>query len=136
MISLRILNRKLNSFADDCVCYREIKDVEDTVKLQKNIERLGSWARKWGMRFRPVKCNMMQLTNKRTSKIQASEKLVLENVESIKHLSVTITKDLKWNTHISNVCTKARVSIDWVKNLCPMYVSFVFTHLKTYIQNL
>ena len=51
-----------------------------------------------------------QLTNKRTSKIQASYKLegtVLENVESIKYLGVTITKDLKWNTHISNVCTKA-----------------------------
>ena len=97
-------------FADDCVCYREIKNVEDTVKLQKDIDRLGSWARKWGMRFQPVKCNMMQLTNKRTSKIQASYKLegtVLENVESIKYLGVTITKDLKWNTHISNVCTKA-----------------------------
>ena len=55
------------------------------------------------MRFQPIKCNMMQLMNKRTSKIQASYKLegtVLENVESIKYLGVTITKDLKWNTHI------------------------------------
>ena len=24
-------------FADDCVCYREIKDMEDTLKLQKDI---------------------------------------------------------------------------------------------------
>ena len=32
---------------------------------------------------------------------------MLENVESIKYLGVTMTKDLKWNTHISNVCTKA-----------------------------
>ena len=54
--------------------------------------------------------SVFQLTNKRTSKGQASYKLegtVLENVESIKYLGVTITKDLKWNTHISNVCTKA-----------------------------
>ena len=28
-------------FADDCVCYREIKDIEDTLKLQKDIDRLG-----------------------------------------------------------------------------------------------
>ena len=34
------------------------------------------------------------------------EGTVLENVESIKYLGVTITNDLKWNTHISNVCTK------------------------------
>ena len=64
------------------------------------------------MRFKPVKCNMMQLTNKRSSKIQANYTLegnVLEKVESIKYLGVTITNDLKWNTHtcISNVCTKA-----------------------------
>ena len=67
------------------------------MKLQMDIDRLGSWARKWGMRFQPVKCNMMLLTNKRTGKIQASYKLegtVLENVESIKYLGVTITKDL------------------------------------------
>ena len=99
------IESEIRLFADNCVklCYREI-NVEDTVKLQKDIDRLGSWARKWGMRFQPVKCNMMQLTNKRTSKIQASYKLegtVLENVESIKYLGVTITKDLKWNTHQS-----------------------------------
>ena len=74
-----------------------------------DIDRLGSWARKWGMRFQPVKCNMMHLTNKRSSKIQAYtlEGTVLESVESIKYQGVTITNDLQWNTHISNVCTKA-----------------------------
>ena len=42
------------------------------MKLQKDIDRLGSWARKWGMKFQPVTCNMMQLTNKKlTHKIQA-----------------------------------------------------------------
>ena len=119
---------EIRLFADDCVCYREIKNVELTVKLQKDIDHLGSWARKWGMGFQPVKCNMMQLTNKRTSKIQASYKLegtVLENVESIKYLEVTITKDLKWNTHISNVCTKAnRTFFFFRRNLfsCPQDV--------------
>ena len=48
------------------------------------------------------------------SKIQANytlEGTVLENVESIKYLGVTITNDLKWNTHISNVCTKANITL-------------------------
>ena len=29
-------------FADDCGCYREIKDKEDTLKLQRDIDRLGN----------------------------------------------------------------------------------------------
>ena len=63
---LHINESEFRHFTDDCVCYREIKKVDDTVKLQKDIDRLGSWARKWGMRFQTVKCNMMQLTNKHT----------------------------------------------------------------------
>ena len=46
------------------------------------------------MSFQPVKCNMMQITRKRIKKIHASytlEGTVLENVESIKYLRVTIT---------------------------------------------
>ena len=80
------IESEIRLFADDCVCYREIKNEEDTLKLQRDIDRLGSWARKWGMRFQPVKCNMMQLTNKRSSKIQANytlEGTVLENVDLI-----------------------------------------------------
>ena len=45
---------------------------------------------------------------KNLNKIQASytlEGTVLENVDNIKFLGVTITNDLKWNTHISNICT-------------------------------
>ena len=48
---------EIRLFADDCVCYREIKDKEDTLKLQRDIDRLGNWARKWGMRFQQV-CQM------------------------------------------------------------------------------
>ena len=104
------IESEIRLFADDCVCYREIKEIEDTVKLQKDIDRFGSWARKWGMRFQPVKCNMMQPTKKPTNKLQASYNIggtVLKNVESIKYLGVAITNDLKWNTHIMNICTKA-----------------------------
>ena len=112
------IESEIRLFADDCVCYREIKDEEDTVKLQSDIDRLGSWARKWGMRFQPVKCNIMQLTRKRIKKIHASYTLEgtnLENVESIKYLGVTITSDLRWNTHVSNVCSKANRTLGFLR---------------------
>ena len=120
------IESEIRLFADDCVCYREIKDEEDTMKLQRDIDRLDSWVRKWGMRFQPVKCNMM--TRKRIEKIHASYTLEgtnLENVESIKYLGVTITSDLRWNTHVSNVCTKAKRTLGFLRrNLysCPQEV--------------
>ena len=69
------------------------------------------------MRFQPVKYNMVQLTKKH-NKTRASytlEGTVLENVESIKYLGVTITSDLKWNAHISNVCTKANRTLGFLR---------------------
>ena len=99
------IDSEIRLFADGCVYYRKIKNTEGTLKPQKDIDQLGCWTRKWGMR-----CNMMQITRKRIKKIHASytlEGTVLENVESIKYLGVTITNDLRWNTHVSNICTKA-----------------------------
>ena len=122
------IESEIRLFADDCVCYREMKDKEDTLKLQRNINRLGNWARKWGMRFQPVKCNMMQLTRKHLNKLQASftiEGTALENVDNIKYLGVTITNDLKGNTHISNICTKSNRTLGFLRRTlfsCPQNV--------------
>ena len=69
------------------------------------------------MRFQPVKCNIMQITRKWIKKINAHYSLegtVLENVEKIKYLGVTITNDLKWNTHVSNICTKANRTLGFL----------------------
>ena len=58
---------------------------------------------------------MMQLTRKRINKIHASytlERTDLENIESIKYLEVTITRDLRWKTHVSNVCTELTEPLD------------------------
>ena len=67
-------------------------------------------------------------SKKRIKKIHASYTLEgtdLENVESIKYLGVTITSDLRWNTHVSNVCTKANRTLGFLRrNLysCPQEV--------------
>ena len=65
------------------------------------------------MRFQP--CNIMQITRKRIKASYRLEGTVLENVEKIKYLGVTITNDLKWNTHVSNICTKANRTLDFLR---------------------
>ena len=50
---------------------------------------------------------------------------VIENVDNIKYLVVTVTNDLQWNTHISNDSTKANRTLGFLKRTffsCPQNV--------------
>ena len=79
------------------------------------------------MRFQPVKCNIM-ITRKRIKKINASYNLegtVLDNVENIKDLGITITNDLKWNTYVNYICIKANRTLGFLRrnlSACPQNV--------------
>ena len=81
------IESEIRHLADDCVCYREIKNEKDMMKFQRDIDRLGSWARKWGMRFQTVKCNMMQLTRKWIKKINASYTIKGTTLKMLKALN-------------------------------------------------
>ena len=50
------IDSEIRLFADDRVycMYHEIRITKDSLKFQKDIDRVGCWARKWGMRFQPV----------------------------------------------------------------------------------
>lgn len=123
-----VVKSQIRLFADDCVCYRTIGSDDDKVKLQADIDSLGKWARKWGMRFQPKKCNMMRLSRKKKTSATCSytlEGTPLEVVKSVKYLGVTITNDLKWNTHVANICNKAYSTLGVLRrNLssCPQNV--------------
>ena len=47
MISPQIMNRKSDSLLMAVSVIVKLKNVEDTVKLQKDIDRSGIWARNW-----------------------------------------------------------------------------------------
>ena len=72
-----------------------------------------------------IPASQMQITRKQIKRTIASYILggtVLDNVEKIKYLGITITNDLKWNTHVSNICTKANSTLGFLRrNLaaCP-----------------
>jgi hypothetical protein len=115
LISLHIndilhdIESNMRLFADDCVCYRVIDTIEDCEKLQTDINKLGEWARKWGMQFQPVKCNMMKLTCKRKHHIDYNYKLEgvkLEFLNNIKYLGVNISSDLRWEKHVMECTSK------------------------------
>ena len=115
-------------FADDCLVYREIKKdanghSDDQHILQKDLENLQKWTEKWGMRFNPEKCQVLNLS--RTEPMTKFYQLcghILATVDSAKYLGITIKNNLKWEEQICSMTKKANSTLHLVaRNLhnCP-----------------
>jgi len=53
-------------FADDCLLYRTINCKADAITLQKYLDTMQQWEAKWLMEFKPNKCEVITITNKRS----------------------------------------------------------------------
>ena len=113
-------------FADDCLVYREVHSQEDRVKLQADLDALGAWSSRWGMRFNTSKCEILQV-GKGSRTLPATHFYtlngdVLKLVSSAKYLGVLATHDLSWSEHIRAISAKANAKLGWARrNLrgCP-----------------
>ena len=56
---------RVRLFADDCIMYRQINNTQDSVDLQKDIDRLCGWEQCWQMQFNKAKCHAMHITHKK-----------------------------------------------------------------------
>ena len=77
--------------------------------LQTDLDTLQEWERTWDMEFNPGKCQVLHITRSKQP-LQTQYSLhdqVLEAVDNVKYLGVSISKDLSWNGHITNITTKA-----------------------------
>ena len=69
------------------------------------------------MKFHPDKCNVLSISTKRN---QTPNKYFLhghelQHVTSAKYLGVSISEDIKWNVHVSDICKKANNTIGFLK---------------------
>ena len=111
------ISSKVCLFADDCVVYRPIKTYEDCIALQQDLRILEKWEKKWQMRFKPDKCNIMRFTRK-SRPIHHSYTLSghqLESVSNHNYLGVTLSYNLKWNSHIDASTAKASSIIGFLR---------------------
>ena len=101
-------------FADDCLLYRAIKTRADHITLHKDLINLEEWASTWGMRFNAKKCYILSINQKSTNYYQLDNH-ILQQVPENPYLGVTISEDLKWSTHISNITKKANSTLGFLR---------------------
>jgi len=111
------ITSSIRLFADDCVLYRNINNNNDKTILQHDLDKLIDWEQKWKMQFNVDKCNTLHVSSPRkkiiTPYFMHGQKL--DRVTETKYLGVTITEDLKWNTHISKIVNSANSMMGMIK---------------------
>ena len=106
-------------FADDCVLYRNIHALQDCLTLQEDLTSLGQWKTDWQMKFNVAKCHSMRVTRHQHHKQiffdYSLHNQTLENVQSAKYLCITITDNMDWGQHVSEISSKATKTLGFLR---------------------
>ena len=107
-------------FADDCVLYRNIEYPTDCQILQDDLNSLAQWEADWQMKFNVAKCHSMRVTRHPPDKHIHFEYTLhqqrLEQAQSAKYLGITISDDLDWGQHISEISSKATKTLGFLRH--------------------
>ena len=109
-----LLTAHARLFADDTAVYDVVESPEDQDGLQQNLDQLAEWEKRWDMVFYPEKCTTLPVTRSRKGMPQPQYQLhnhILQTVSSVNYLGLCFTKDLSWNEHINNVCSKTNKTL-------------------------
>ena len=112
-----VSNSTVRLFADDTLLYLTIHNSSDCIKLQEDLNNLERWESDWQMSFHPDKCEVIHITTKKKPIIHkyTLHGNTLSSVPQIKYLGVNISQDLKWNSHINSVSSKANQTLGILK---------------------
>ena len=124
-IGKNINHSHIRLFADDCLLYREISSdkeiqIQDEIKLQRDLTSLQGWSQTWQMLFNVQKCFTLSVTKRgqQLNKRYSLKGHTLMSVDHYPYLGVEFQSDLKWNHHITKVINKAS------RSLCIVYRTF------------
>ena len=103
-------------FADKII-YNRIKIKNDQLQLQNDLQKLEACDGKWLMEFHPGKCQVINFTMSPIPLIQkySLHDHQLDAMSSAKYLGLTLSNDMTWKTHVSQVVSKANRSLEFLK---------------------
>ena len=100
-------------YADDILLYRALCSADDNSILQHDVDSLLAWITSAGLSVNLAKSTLLLISRMRS---KPSLSILLNSTpvpisDSVKYLGVTISSDLTWNRHVSNICLSARKRI-------------------------
>jgi ribonucleases P/MRP protein subunit RPP40 len=108
---------KARLYADDCALERIVNCLNDTTVLQTALNCVLEWCEQNRMTLNVSKCKVMTVASTRSPILIDYNVLgvPLERVNEYKYLGVTISKDLKWTSHTSNIVSSANAKLGFIR---------------------
>ena len=126
-------------FADDTKCARVVETVEDAEALQRDIDVMVDWARKWEMQFNVAKCKVLHIGRRNREFTYTMDGVPLVEVKEEKDLGVWIQSDLKPGSQCERAAKAANATLGLITRsfhyrtksiLVPLYKVFVRPKLE------
>ncbi len=92
-------------YADDTKIFRTIRESEDCLKLQEDIDQLKRWTEKWLLNFHPDKSKYMRIGNTPVEDKGYSLYTNIEKTKEEKDIGVIIDERLTFTEHIAKKST-------------------------------
>ena len=118
--------RNVRLFADDCLLYNNIYQLNQTMTLLQNyLLKLEEWQNSWLIKFNPTKCFTMTLASRKpTPNLYTFCGQQLKSVQSYCYL-VQISNTLNWTAQCNSVARKAQQTLGVIRrnlNKCPTHI--------------
>ena len=105
-------------FADDTVIYREISKADDSLVLQRDLNRITDWCRTWKLELNINKCSVVNFWHNNPNKIEyVIDSTQLKHAKEQKYLGVILASDLSWKEHIRRIVGTARKRLGFVRRI-------------------
>ena len=109
------ISSTIRLFADDCIMYRIIDSLEDSLCLQRDLSTILNWTKKWQMQLNIEKCVVLRCT-KSTSPINYDYNLNDETLQvTERYLGLIFHESMQWSHRIQAMCIKANISLNFLQ---------------------
>jgi hypothetical protein len=109
-------NSSIKLFADDTLLYRQVSTAQDSDTLQADLDKVAAWAASNGMSFNVSKTSVLVFGSQPPLHTYTIEGKPLQFCPTAKYLGVHLSTDLRWETQVNAVITKASRTLGMIKH--------------------
>ena len=118
---MAVTRSNIKLFADDTSLYIDFDDANVASRvLNEDLQAIQNWADQWLINFCPNKTKLMTCSysnkNKNHPQIKFNN-VELADVDSHKHLGLTLSRDMTWTSHINSIIGSVAAMSDVLKSL-------------------